>query len=291
MEYFLKQVLIVLNPVSGKGKALKLLPAVKDYLAQNSIPFELYKTEEKDTILKLQAEFLAQAPDTMLLVMGGDGTLNKVVNALGNRKDLPIMILPAGSGNDFSSHIYPECSSLEILGYLKKPKLKPVDVWTCNRHRFVNGLGIGFDGWVANRATGSLPWIPASLKYHLAIFAGLFFYKSFECNFGRSLILALSNGQTYGGGFKIAPGADLSDGKLEFWRIKPIPFWKRPIYLSKIKRGIHANVVGPYEVLKISEISIELKEPIDAHLDGEYFISRTFNIKQDLNLNFVVVKA
>ena len=170
-----------------------------------------------------------------------------------------------------------------------KNEIITINIGECNGQKFINGLGIGFDGWVAKKANAGATWIPVLLKYNLAILQGLFTYKSFYTNLGQSLIIAIANGPTYGGGFRIAPQADPTDELLDLWQIKPIAVAKRPYFLSLIKKGGHATIPGPYSHQTLKEITIQCYKNLPAHLDGEYFEAERFEVKMlEMKVGFLV---
>lgn len=275
----MNKAIIILNPKAGKGKSINALSEVLGYL--NNLGFEncIYKTQIKGDCIGINAFLNEHKTGNLIVIMGGDGTLNDFVNAAPIGLSTPVLCLPGGSGNDFATWLHGHHSLKEIFNQLDTNTLKPIQVSICNGKKFINGLGIGFDGWVAGKANSGQQWLPPSLKYHLAILSGLFTFRSFYTNLGQSLILAVANAPTYGGGFKVAPNADPTDAYLDFWNIKPIPTHKRPYFLSFIKKGKHANTPGPYESKKISEINIQCHKPLPAHIDGEFFEAERFEIK------------
>lgn len=274
----MKNVLIIANPKAGKASAKKFLPKIEQFLKTNQFNFTTYFTQNTSDYQGITSAINSVEEIFAVLIVGGDGTLNDVVNSIPENFKPPILILPCGSGNDFAKYIHGNKRLEEILACLKNNSSKASDCGVCNNKRFINGLGIGFDGWVAGKANEGPAWLPAQLKYHLAILRGLFKFKFFESNLGKSLIIAVANGPTYGGGFKIAPNANPFDGKLDLWQIEPINLIKRPYYLTLIKNGNHQNQSGPYSHKSVSEIKIQSSQVIPAHLDGEYFESNIFEI-------------
>jgi len=275
----LKRLFIIVNPISGKGKSLKILPEISKYLTNKGYGFETYHTQNSSDYSAIKSRLSAQSDWYAILILGGDGTLNDVINSLPANFDCPFMVIPCGSGNDFASWLYGNLMVQSILNKLDEKNEVRIDIGECNGKRFINGVGIGYDGWVAREAEKGVRWLSPGLKYHLAILRGLFTFKPFESNFGKALILAVANGPTYGGGFRIAPGADPSDHKLNLWHIKPISVWMRPYYLSIIKKGSHSKIKGPYETKLVDQVTVECQKSMPAHMDGEYFEAQKFEIK------------
>jgi YegS/Rv2252/BmrU family lipid kinase len=285
----MKTVLIIANPKAGKGKPLKNLPEVHNHLQSIGYISETYFTQNTTDYEGIQGAIDALKKLDCLVVIGGDGTLNDVVNSIPVDFRIPIILLPCGSGNDFATYLYGKRTIPEILNSLLKNEIITINIGECNGQKFINGLGIGFDGWVAKKANAGATWIPVLLKYNLAILQGLFTYKSFYTNLGQSLIIAIANGPTYGGGFRIAPQADPTDELLDLWQIKPIAVAKRPYFLSLIKKGGHATIPGPYSHQTLKEITIQCYKNLPAHMDGEYFEAEQFEVKMlEMKVGFLV---
>jgi YegS/Rv2252/BmrU family lipid kinase len=285
----MKTVLIIANPKAGKGKPLKNLPEVQNHLQSIGYISETYFTQNTTDYEGIQGAIDALKKLDCLVVIGGDGTLNDVVNSIPVDFRIPIILLPCGSGNDFATYLYGKRTIPEILNSLLKNEIITINIGECNGQKFINGLGIGFDGWVAKKANAGATWIPVLLKYNLAILQGLFTYKSFYTNLGQSLIIAIANGPTYGGGFRIAPQADPTDELLDLWQIKPIAVAKRPYFLSLIKKGGHATIPGPYSHQTLKEITIQCYKNLPAHMDGEYFEAERFEVKMlEMKVGFLV---
>lgn len=285
----MKSILIIANPKAGNGKPLKILPQVSKYLTNLGFVVESYLTQNTADYEEISGRINREQGWYAILIIGGDGTLNDVINSIPENCETPVMVLPSGSGNDFAKWLYKNSTTEQILDRLVISKTTKIDIGTCNGKRFINGLGIGYDGWVAGKSAGGIKWLPASLKYHLAILRGLFTFHSFYTSLGQALIIAVANGPTYGGGFRIAPNADPGDGQFDLWQIKPIPVWKRPYYLSLIKKGEHANNPGPYHNQLVTEINIQCHKPVPAHLDGEYFEAERFEVRMiQMKVSFII---
>ncbi len=216
-------------------------------------------------------------------MIGGDGTLNDVVNALPSF-DIPLHIIPAGSGNDF--HQLTSHRSLNSNSDLSK-ELVYSDIWSCNGMLFHNGVGLGFDGSIAHQTQYSkIKWLPLGLKYWFAIFRNIFTYRSKKCVIksedgsydGLSFMISVANGTQYGGGFKVAPDAQRDDGLLDVVIIHKIHPLKRLVYVPKVEKGEHMNL-DIVQHFRTNNLSIEYTEEIPVHLDGEVISASRFEFK------------
>ena len=285
----MKKVLIISNPLAGKGKPIKALSKVTQILQNSDFSIVKYFTISKSDYSGIINAINTNSDIDLLIVSGGDGTLNDVVNSIPEEFKIPIIVLPCGSGNDFATYLYGNKTIDEILRNLQAPKTTNINIGICNGKKFINGLGIGFDGWVAKKAAEGVKYIPPSLKYYTAILRGIFTFRSFNTNLGKALIIAVANGPTYGGGFRIAPEANPTDGFFDLWHIKPIKVLKRALYLDIIKKGKHKNDGITFDFKLLKEIKITCERTVPAHLDGEYLESDIFEVKiSPVDLVFVV---
>lgn len=216
--------------------------------------------------------------------MGGDGTLNYVLNHFKNIS-IPIGYIPCGTGNDFGYLIHGRKSVQEYVqdALFANPKL--VDVGICNNRLFVNGVGIGFDGWVVKKLLAKR-FFTGKAAYYSTVISLLFFYRETPVHITVDsqsyttdlFMFSAANGKTYGGGFRVAPLADVQDGKLECISIKDIPLFKRLRYLPVIEKGNHLKL--PFiKYQQARSILIESKTQLQAHLDGEYLQANRFEIR------------
>jgi diacylglycerol kinase family enzyme len=161
----------------------------------------------------------------------------------------------------------------------------PIDVAKCNTHYYVNSLGIGFDGIVLKKMD-TIRWIGGHLGYLLAVIKVLFTFKEFSFQLDLKdlkkrispVILAVSNAQLTGGGFKIAPKAALTDEKLDLLYTDPLPWWKRLMVLPKVEKGKHLPYPFVYH-MHVNSVEITCDQIVPYQLDGELYEDRLFVIQ------------
>ena len=220
----------------------------------------------------------------MFLIVGGDGTLNFFIN---NYPDvpLPLVIFNGGTGNDFHWLLYGKKTFAEQMEIALTAEPKPIDIGRCNEKYFINGVGIGFDGAVAKSLTGKKKSIGKS-AFLVAILKKIFFYRSknYEISSaelnesGHKLLLGIANGRRAGGGFHIAPESEADDGLLDLVIIDALTPIRRLKYLPVIEKGKHLQL--PFiKYLKTKKVLIESNEPMQAHLDGEYYSEKKMAIE------------
>ncbi len=284
------KILVIANPAASGGKSTEVYHRFTDFLKSHSIPFQEYLTKGTDDEKAIQALIEGNLPKT-ISVIGGDGTLNIVLNSLPSLKT-KIHLIPAGTGNDFSKELYEGLNEEQIFELiLQREKLKKVDVWRVNHKRFINCFGAGFDGEIAQRMYGKKYFLPSKLKYWLEILRSIFTYKSSKLTInGKTqscFMMAVANGKVYGGGFKIAPLAETTDGLADLIIVGKVPIFKRFLYLPIIERGEHLKLdVITYS--KSDHITIASERPLPAQIDGEPMLAEKYEISREGGIDFLI---
>lgn len=226
---------------------------------------------ELDTILNNARESCE-----LLVVLGGDGTVNQVVN----RMDLDrqrLAILPFGRGNDLARSL---SLPLGVRAYFRKlPEMtfKTIDIGKLGTSYFVNSCGIGLDGFVLSRMKDySGIW---AKNYMLAFLRSLRFLKPFKANLEVPELIRESsywwivvmNGRFIGGGIPIAPKAKVDDGKLDLISVSYMPKWRVLTGMLKvyIKQHLALKEVENFQTTQ-AKISA-LTPPIFIEVDGELY--------------------
>lgn len=269
-----KHIAIVCNPAAGNGKALKVANKISNYLNKKNINFSL---------------FTAQWPQlwnetTEIWIVGGDGTLNYFINQYADLQ-IPLSIFKGGTGNDFHELLYTGLSIETQIERLLKSTVCFVDAGMCNEKYFLNGVGIGFDGAIVKDLL-SREKSKSKSSYIFSILKNILGYKEKEYRlaFDGQIIsqpcfmINVANGNSYGGGFKVAPKASVDDGKLDINIVGKIASLKRFYYVPVIEKGKHLELsfIHYYQTGKI-EISASV--PVPSHVDGEYFEADNFTIE------------
>jgi len=264
---------IIINPVAGRGKTDKLWPKLERVLCQRNYAYQAFFTKgPKDGINLANA---LQSKVERLVVVGGDGIIHEVVQGIVNR-EVELAIIPTGTGNDFVRSLGIPQEPLAALELLFEGRIRKVDVGEVNGSYFINVAGVGFDAVVVNEVNTNFKFVSGTMAYLLALFKTLATYQKakVKVSVGKqtfktdSLLVAVGNGQCYGGGMKIVPGAILDDGLLNLCIVGDVTKGEILRTLPKIFSGGH--VAHPKVVmLKGEEISIEAQPPLVIQADGE----------------------
>jgi diacylglycerol kinase (ATP) len=219
---------VFVNPRAGGGRARRSLSAIKGIFAARSVAAEFVFTETAEA-LKSQARTEIQAGRRVLLAMGGDGTLQALVNGA-HGSDVVLGILPAGGGNDFAAALgLPKHagSAAEIVLSGRPRWVDLVRARTADRRQrlYVGGGGLGLDADSARYSAGAYAHFPGRLRYVAAALRALREFKALRVRMEfpgtdipavemQALLAAALNTPTYGAGLRLAPAARIDDGLL-----------------------------------------------------------------------------
>lgn len=270
-----KRFAVIVNPVAGRGRTAKLLPRLKEVVAQTDQRFDFYYTEAPYHAAwitdRIHREYDA------VVAFGGDGTANEVVNGLAGTPT-PFGVIPEGSGNDFARTIHVSRDLRKAVDLLVKYDYRLMDLGTIGDRVFLNGVGIGFDGFV-NYRRKNVKFLKGSLSYLYAVFSSLAMWKSIPVNLeidgrniGRSLVylLAIGNGWSVGGGLKLTPDASIHDSLFDICHVRDISVWKVLLHFAKLKNGTLERV-REVTITRGSRIKVSSDSHLPIHFDGEVY--------------------
>lgn len=254
--------------------------------AVQSVPFdqlEVKFTDSREHAIELTERACRQGVDRMVSA-GGDGSLNNVLRgALASGCDIPIGLLPMGTGNDFARHVgIPEDDLAQALHIALHGKPTPVDVGYCNDQPFLNAVVIGQPAEITRQTPAAMKATLGGAAYGIY---GLFkLYQSQAVQFdvkggdwswsGDALGVAIGNGRFAGGGFAVAPQAALDDGKLD---IMILPDMGVPQAVSTAKTlqtvEYHQDTSAVHQTPVVQYLSREVRIAVEqargANVDGE----------------------
>jgi YegS/Rv2252/BmrU family lipid kinase len=272
MSYF-----FIINPAAGKGSVASLPDRIHALFRDRGIRYEIALTERKGHGIELSRRAVL-AGFTRIVAAGGDGTIREAAEPL-ITKEAALGIVPCGSGNGLARNLYlPLDTGRALKGLLEWPTRK-IDTGIANGRPFFCAAGVGLDAEVArafNARPGSnrgiLPYVLhaalAFLRYSPA--AVTVNIKGVRREFAP-MIAAVLNGQQYGGGAKVAPGAYIDDGLLDLVIVQKAGVLRTLRAVPDLFHGrlhLHKDLVSA----DVAD-SMELSFPPGAayHLDGEDF--------------------
>lgn len=282
---------IIVNPISGRGKQKNIEELLYKYLDMRKFEFDISFTQ-KHLHAKEIAKQAVKDSYKIVIVVGGDGTVNEVASELIDT-NLTLAILPAGSGNGLALHLGMNRKLEKSIQQLNNGKIHLIDSATANSMPFFNVSGIGFDAHIANLFSNLKS---RGFSNYIKLIAKEIFYKAKQytiCYEGNekeleAVLISFANASQYGNNFRIAPKANIKDGKLDFVIVKDIPRWKIPLFLFNIARG-KIEQSEYVSIVQSEEMKIKSSDSI-IHLDGEpKNIEGTLEIKVKQNsLNILI---
>ena len=278
---------IIVNPCSGRRKIRKDWINIYRKLKRAEIHFTSQLTEYEGHAVELAKKYLTQGFRN-ILVVGGDGTINEVVNGIMtsnvNPSEVSIAVIPYGTGNDWARFWNLNNKKTNIVDVLYNRVRRIVDIGKIEfEHKgekitryFINGAGIGFDASVCKRTAklkkiyGGHAWI-----YLLALFLTLLEYRSSKMkiisdndNFDDNFFsIAIGNGCYSGGGLCQTPSASPCDGIFHSTAIRKLAIKDMPSavkYLFSKRLDSHRNCHS----IVSKNLTRSLAKPVEVETDG-----------------------
>jgi diacylglycerol kinase (ATP) len=243
----------------------------------------------------------------IILVFGGDGTIHRHLGQL-VKLGLPVLVVPAGSGNDFARALglrrvrdslaawqhfcggqgNVRAIDLGVITSVEGGYEPSADGSTRNsvlgtRTYFCSVAGVGLDSEVARRANELPRWLRGHGGYALTLAPGIFRFRTPSMKIFTpaaaggwttrsdqpTILAAFANTSTYGGGMKIAPRAQMDDGRLDVCVIGAIDPFKLVCMFPTVYFGRHLRI-REVDYFQTERLRVETETPLDVYADGEY---------------------
>jgi diacylglycerol kinase (ATP) len=272
-----ERVTVIVNPASGRGRGAKAATDIRRAFATVGVS-DIRETVSRGDERRLANRALQDGATTIVAV-GGDGTWSNVANAIlcaGSQARL--VLLATGTGNDFAKTVGAPATDIETTAKLAVdgPDML-VDVGRVEQRYFLNICGFGFDIAVLEDIE-TIGWLKGDLLYLYSAVRQLIGYPGLHMELGsparsrprqRHLMVIFANAINFGGVFRIAPSASVTDGKLDavaFLDASPV---QRMKLLAAVARGRH---IGHPSVLyeQAPSFTLDFPEPVAYETDGEY---------------------
>ena len=264
---------VLVNPLASNGKAEeKVEAAVKNFNCGDFKKLSLIDLDVKALIESTTAE-------DNIVILGGDGTLNRFANDTADMTfNCPVYLYRSGTGNDFMTDVEDKVENEMVLlnNYLED---LPTITVKGKTYRFVNGIGYGIDGMCCEvaekmRAQGKENISYAGISVKLLIHG----YKCPDAkvtvdgkvyNFKKVWLASGMKGRYYGGGMKIAPNQDRTSGKLTSAVIHNSGKLKTLLVFPKLFKGEHVKHPKIFSAIEGRKITVEFSHPMALQIDGE----------------------
>jgi YegS/Rv2252/BmrU family lipid kinase len=296
--------MFIVNPAAGNGRVGRDLAKLTRLIRENyagPCDLELTRRANENGASELAREAI-QAGYRLVVAVGGDGTVNEVLNGLFScpqslRDETAFGVLPVGTANDLAATLGMPKDVAAAVRALNRAEPRHVDVGSVvavdevggvRQRYFLNAAEFGVGGTIADRANKTTKAFGRRLSYWWAIFATMLTFKNPTFTFciddgePRQAVLndgIVANGRYIGGGLKPAPHAQMDDGLFDFVTLGNIGFWEGLGNFPRLKSGTHLNhkKVGFYRCKKLTARS---SSTVLVEADGELvgYLPATFEI-------------
>lgn len=291
-EQFSGQTLVLLNPAANHGDMRRHRAIVRRRAEEEG-------AEYVETSMPGEAKDRAQqatAEERPIVIVGGDGSVHEAVNGiLSSGGRVPLGIVAAGSGNDFAWNTLklPRDPGAAVERAFSGEVVQ-VDAGVVNERYFANSFSVGIDADIAV-AAGALkhyPFMSGLPLYYTSTLKQLLFgyhrcpWLSFELDGDeenqsgerRYVLMAVTNGPTYGAGFRINPRANHTDGQFDICTITHTPLLRALKLLPVVQKGEHADL-PEVTFYQAQTVSITSRMPVNIQMDGETTCATSFHAR------------
>lgn len=266
---------VIFNPNAGK-KQRDRIQRLKARLEEAGSSFVILETSRERRASDLTREAIEQG-STVIVGCGGDGTINEIGSVVVQHPQIPLGLIPSGSGNDIARS---QGMPLEVDAAIDRILMgKPVatDCGYANSHFFLNIASMGFDAAVVQKKSELPHFIPPHLGYYLSVFLLMFPYKELKMRITIDqeilqepiLLCAIGIGRFYGGGIEILPSAVVDDGLFEICAIQKQTTLERIRLLPTLSSGAHLRKFDSVRSYRAKQVEIETELPTYLNIDGE----------------------
>lgn len=291
--------IIILNPTANRGNMHMHRILIRNHLASEQ---STQQTEYIETTRAGEAQELAMhaaQEGRPVIIVGGDGSLHEAVNGiLSSGRRVPLGIVPAGSGNDYAwNTLKLPHDPKEAIERAFNGRIIDSDAGIVNSKYFANSFSVGLDADIAKTASWlkKYPLMSGERLYYTSTIRQLLFgyhkcpWLTFDLDAGTAqaqtnevqthyVLMAVTNGPTYGAGFRINPTADHSDGLLDVCTIDYTPLLRALRLLPVVQRGKHSDL-PEVTFYRAKTVRITSRFPVNIQMDGETASATSFDAK------------
>lgn len=281
----------IVNPNAKSGLGGKVWKELEHILREKKVSYAVHFTKYQRHATRIAEEITADGEEHTIVVIGGDGTVDEVMNGIRELGKVTMGYIPMGSSNDFARYFHHTPDPEEALNRILAPKQyvrMNVGVMSYRngekKKRFAVSTGIGFDAAVCHQAViskmkvllnkihlGKLTYLGIALSRMLALTPGKMRIRldgGEWMEFEKTYFATAMNHPYEGGGFKFCPSADPCDDVLDVTVIAGIPKWKVLCLLPTAFKGWHTRIRGVH-VYSCKFAEIESEQALPVHTDGE----------------------
>ena len=290
----------IVNPNSRSGKGAMIWDEIQPELKKRNVDYEFFMTEYTGHASAIVRELTKDGQEHYLIALGGDGTVNEVVNGIMYLDRCVLGYIPTGSSNDFARGMHLPQDYMQALDViLSSSNIRKMDVGLVTRagreRRFAVSTGIGFDAAICHQVAvsklkvflnkiklGKLSYVFVALNrlfHDQPVQAEVYLDEEPVRKFNKMYFAAVMNHPYEGGGFYFCPKADVQDGSLDVIVVSGIPKLIVLLLLPTAYKGLHVHFPG-VTVLQGKKVRIKTSRSLAVHTDGEpLFLRREITAK------------
>lgn len=270
---------IILNPYSNRWRAQRRIPEIEQLLKNHQVDYELTVTKEPLDGTRLAEEAVAQGCEA-LVAAGGDGAINEVINGLlkatPDGPTIPFGVLPLGTANDFNLMAGLPKDVAGAVQVIAEGHTRQIDAGQVNDRFFVNNSGLAMEPMVTlenirmKRLSGEIRYLVSVLRVIIKMSAWQMTVQWDDDSYeGPVYLLSICNSARTGG-FMIAPGAQIDDGRLD---VVLAPEVSKVTVLRLLLKLMRGTLVDDDMVtfVRTTKLSVNSDPGTPAHSDGEVF--------------------
>jgi YegS/Rv2252/BmrU family lipid kinase len=270
------KVRVLYNPSSGSHlRSREDLGQLQSVFHGYGLEAEMIRLTEKYqcTVLARRA---VEEDYGMVVAVGGDGTVNEAVCGL-IHGDIPLGIIPAGSGNGISRTLGIPLNPMEACRVIAEGFTRRIDVGLLNGHHFLGVAGVGYDalvGYLFEQRWGKQRGL---WSYVLSALAAYFQYRPYPIQLRTEqgirsispLLVTIANTTQFGGGAIIAPHAEPDDGLFDICIVHHLHLLQALYYWPRLFSG-RIDTVPQWEMLRSDALELVSDRPVPVHVDGDF---------------------
>ncbi len=270
----MEKFLFIVNPVAGVKKSLDYIPRIQSELEKRKLIGKIEITKsvgEATDLVMLNSEY------GVCIAVGGDGTVNEVAKGILQRGYGVLGIIPSGTGNDLAKVLEIEEDIDAAMLNIFEKNSREIDIGLAKDKYFFNIASLGFDAQVVRSTELIRKIVKGKIAYILGVITTLLGYRKRRISLTidgveykrNAMLIAVGNGQFYGGGMQILPMSVVDDGELDICIVRDISNIRILFLFPTIFKGEHVKYKEYVEFFKGKEVIVKTEGKYYLNVDGE----------------------
>ncbi len=272
---------LLYNPKAGHRAIMTHLDYIAKRMQQYGYALHLYRSTAPGDIRGYIKDNITNENTNLILISGGDGTINECITGMLEKNlDIPLLVLPLGTANDFANSARIPAGIKECLNLIEDGELSYIDVGKANKKYFINVCNMGLFSGVSHNVDLEMKKKFGRLAYYAKGLEEIQKYQAMDLTIttdkevleGKYVLVLVFNGKGAGGFLKLAQEADITDGMFNMICIKDVTFFDVPGLFLKVLQGEHLRD-AKIDYLTTNKVSIVCHNQEQKHfitdVDGE----------------------